>query len=244
MNNKINFKKAFFTGLIIAITFSSVLFNSCNKEDNCSRITCQNGGACLNGACKCPSGFSGTFCEINNGSNNGNNGQQQTNSIVLYKNASFTDIAITVNGNNKTIPFGSSASFTDIANTKIVGTATTSGKTSNNIQVGLKVSWDLSGFFPASGTSTVNINVDNTMFFLKIANVSAKQITKIYVNYGLANQSFDNVIIPNNGTVYNIGYYKAFSNSNIRLESADGTIWNYGVTLPFTNNQSFTFTAK
>ncbi len=40
-----------------------------NQPDPCAAITCQNGGTCNNGTCACPSGFSGTNCEINNNTN-------------------------------------------------------------------------------------------------------------------------------------------------------------------------------
>jgi hypothetical protein len=43
----------------------AVNFNSCKKEkqDPCEGITCQNGGWCYDGSCKCTLGYEGTNCE-------------------------------------------------------------------------------------------------------------------------------------------------------------------------------------
>jgi hypothetical protein len=41
-----------------------MLLTSCEKEDSCSTIECQNGGTCDDGTCNCPDGFIGTSCEI------------------------------------------------------------------------------------------------------------------------------------------------------------------------------------
>ena len=36
--------------------------SSCNKEP-CEEVTCQNGGACNDGSCACPVGFTGSECQ-------------------------------------------------------------------------------------------------------------------------------------------------------------------------------------
>lgn len=48
--------------LIVVLLFA---FTSCSKteKDLCSSVVCNNGGTCVNGICKCPSGYSGTNCE-------------------------------------------------------------------------------------------------------------------------------------------------------------------------------------
>ena len=45
--------------LLIYLSFSLL---AC--KDPCKDIVCNNGGDCLNGTCYCPTGYSGTHCEI------------------------------------------------------------------------------------------------------------------------------------------------------------------------------------
>ncbi len=52
--------------LITAFAFiglsTTVLYTSCEK-DSCLDLKCMNGGACVEGFCRCPSGYEGTECE-------------------------------------------------------------------------------------------------------------------------------------------------------------------------------------
>jgi hypothetical protein len=52
--------------LITALAFfgvaSIVLYSSCT-DDSCTRLKCRNGGTCIDGFCKCPSGYEGQQCE-------------------------------------------------------------------------------------------------------------------------------------------------------------------------------------
>ncbi len=56
----------------LAALFISMLFLSTCRQDPavppaanpCDTVTCQNGGACDNGKCNCPEGYSGAHCEI------------------------------------------------------------------------------------------------------------------------------------------------------------------------------------
>jgi hypothetical protein len=41
---------------------SSALISSCTQNP-CSDVVCKNNGTCREGACACPSGFEGSFCE-------------------------------------------------------------------------------------------------------------------------------------------------------------------------------------
>jgi hypothetical protein len=57
-----NLNKPFF--LLSFILIIAIISVSCNKEDACEKITCMNGGACQDGTCDCPDGFTGDRCEI------------------------------------------------------------------------------------------------------------------------------------------------------------------------------------
>jgi hypothetical protein len=49
------------SSLLTLGVFGAVLYSSCNK-DQCSGVTCANGGTCSGGNCTCPTGWSGTNC--------------------------------------------------------------------------------------------------------------------------------------------------------------------------------------
>ncbi|MEO5592228.1 MAG: hypothetical protein ABIR15_03460 [Chitinophagaceae bacterium] len=204
--------------------------------------------------------FSGTFTNIpiidpNNpqsqcaggGSGSGGTtggGGGTTTTSVSYKNATFTDISITLGGTQKTITPGNSASFSGSANASFSASATTSGKTSNGTQVGSLLQWKLDGNFPVSGTKNTDLNVAADYFFLKLINQSNKTISKLYTNYGLTSQTTENLSIASDGKTYFLGYYKAYSNSNVRAESGT-TYWQWNtLSLTFTQNQSTLVTAN
>ncbi len=55
--------------LLICIIGCTAIIESCQVEpevipDNCTDVTCQNNGICVDATCHCPDGFSGTHCEI------------------------------------------------------------------------------------------------------------------------------------------------------------------------------------
>lgn len=176
-----------------------------------------------------------------NTSNGGNN--NSTNATINYINASFTIVSITINNQTQSIAPGGKVQYTGIAGTTLTGTATTSGQTVQGTLVGNVITWNLSNVFPASGNLNFTLNVGADSFFLKMQNKSSTSIIRLYVNYQLVSQTLDNITVNNDGLLYGIGYYKAFSNSNVRAESAN-SYWYWGpVSLPNTQNQSVTLTA-
>lgn len=56
------YPKILFTALLVCASFFIVTYTACNK-DRCEGVTCQNGGACNDGTCNCPAGYTGTYCE-------------------------------------------------------------------------------------------------------------------------------------------------------------------------------------
>lgn len=163
-----------------------------------------------------------------------------TNSAISFINKTFLPIDITFNGETKTIPFNSSVTFTGKAGNKATGSASCAAKTTSGTQVGLKMQWDLNDTFPASGTSSVNLNVGTDYFFVQITNKSNTPINRLFVNYGLQSQTQDNIVIPADQKLYNIGYYRAYSNSNVRGENINtNSSWSWtNLSLPFTLNQN------
>ncbi len=56
------FTQIFFTAMLTLMAFSVITYTAC-KQDKCKGIACINGGACENGSCICPSGYTGSHCE-------------------------------------------------------------------------------------------------------------------------------------------------------------------------------------
>lgn len=217
---------------ILTIICCILTFASCNKSkdptpDNQSNTSGSSGSTSGSGS-----------------TTGGSTGGGTSTSTITYANASFTSINITVNGVAKTIAVGGNVVYTGTPNAAATGTASTSGKTTSGTIVGNTISWALNSVFPASGNSTNTLNVGGDSFFLKVKNASSKSITKLYVNYGLTPQTLDNVTIANDSQVYSLGYYKAYTNSNVRAENGT-TYWSWNsLNLPFTQNQSVTVTAN
>ena len=169
------------------------------------------------------------------------------NTTLTYSNHTPAPIKVELNGKQSVIlQSGDSIVFTGKPGDELSGGATTSGTTGSGalIGVGEPQNWLLYNVFPSNGNFGTSINADAHFFLLQVINQSAYTITKIYVNYGLAHQSLDNVSIPNDGKTYNIAYYFGFKNSNVRLESGTTYWYQPSLDLPFSQNQVFTFTVN
>jgi PKD repeat protein len=146
---------------------------------------------------------------------------------ITYYNTTQTSLTITVNGQTQTAATNASVTFYGSPNSTATGTALAFGTTSNGAQVGLKLSISINDTFTATGKS-VNLQIGSSFFFLQLKNSWTYPITKVYINYGLADQTLDNITIPNDGQTYGLGYYKGLSNSNVRFEN--GThIWSSNI---------------
>lgn len=226
---RINSKIAVLTAMTTIALFSLIAIQSCKKEDSntdlCNGVSCLNGGNCINGICNCPTGYTGVHCE-----------NKAVTSIILNNNT-FTPITINHNSIIQTIPVGSSITYTGNYGDAFSSTATTFGKTSTGTQIGYAYNWTTTDYFPSSGNKTEELDVDIDAFFLKIQNNSTTPIIKLYIDYGLSDEHIENISIPNDGVVYNIGYYPS---STVNVRGENGTIhwsWN-SITLPATKNQS------
>ncbi|MES2702434.1 MAG: EB domain-containing protein [Bacteroidota bacterium] len=190
----------FSTIIITLLTFGAVVYTSC-KKDRCKELTCQNGSACDNGFCICPSGYSGKFCEIANVT------------AIVYRNNTFTPLLITVGSTTKTVSAGKTTTFYGSYRDTLRATASTQGN------FGQRVTWnDLNRAFPVRDTVNVDVNLPGKFFYLLVTNNTGEPLRDVYVNYGFPEQSLDVLPIPVNVT-YGIGYYKKRYNSNVRLEA-------------------------
>ena len=161
---------------------------------------------------------------------------------ITFNNPVFTDIYITLNGDTKTISPDGSVTFYNVSGSSVYYSAYTYGKTSGGTQIGLQIEWSntltLSG-----GTDSYNLVVGSDKFFLYMRNDGTHVLINLYVNYGLNSETYDNILVPTDNINYRIGYYKAWTNSNVRMYYQDAptayTYWDQGThfTLPWTNNQ-------
>jgi len=217
----------------VIFTFSVMLaataFTSCSKK-KCEGVNCFNGGSCTDGKCNCPAGYKGDFCLV-----------PDTTEIDFYNNT-FTPVNISINYQGQVIPVGGYVAYTGPNGYGAKGSANTSEHNSSGAQVGLQLSWTLNDSFPATKRA-VYINVPSQYFFLKITNTSSYTINEVFVNYGLASQTLDYLAVPDDGNTYDIGYYDAFTNSNLYL-TASNYSWTYNLNLPFTQNQAYNFVAS
>jgi len=170
------------------------------------------------------------------------------NTSITFENPAFTPITITLGGATQTIQPSAKVSFQGKAGSQTTFNASTSGRTSTGDIVGLEITWSSSINFPNSGNTNYPLNVSSNIFFLIVKNNSIRKINKVLVNYQLQSGTTENLAIPNDKQSYRLGYYKAFSNSNVRFENTDvNWYWQFNssdLRLPFTQNQFITLNAN
>ena len=217
-------KAIVFTAIITLLSLGTVLYSSC-KKDHCKTLNCLHDGACSDGFCICPTGYTGTYCEVPN-----------TASVGL-RNKTFTPVVLTVNGVNYTVDTGRTQTFTGGYGDSMSVQGTTHGDF--GITVGIKT---INTAYPISGTIVRDIVVDSGYFFLKVRNENATEpfISQVHVNYLQPGETLDIVHINNDGRTYFVGYYKAYKNTHVRLEKTPNYIDYNNLNLPFTANQSYT----
>ena len=95
-----------------------------------------------------------------------------------------------------------------------------------------------------------DLNIAPGYFLMRVVNNSPARVTYFKVSAGNINYLYDfnDTYIPNNGTKYNLGYFKALSGLNVYMSDANGRHleWNAGSNLSFINtyNQYIDFTYK
>jgi PKD repeat protein len=161
---------------------------------------------------------------------------------IKFNNPVFTSISVTLNSVTKTIAPGSSVTFSSVPGSSVYYSANTKGVTSTGTQVGLQMTWN-GTLTLTGGTTSYDLNVPSSYFFIYITNNGTHTLEKLYVNYNLTSQTYDAIVIANNKVKCALGYYKAWTNSNVRMYWQGSTTtyvyWNQGThfTLPWTNNQ-------
>ncbi len=223
------------TTLVCLSLSTALIYTSCNKA-TCTGVVCENNGTCSAGVCTCPTGYSGTFCE------------NAAASVITFRNNTYTPVSITINGVGQNIPVGGTVAFAGSYGTIASGGASTSASTPYGINtangtIGDVILWNKNIPFPVKDTLRDTLNVGRSYFFLRLVNKSAYGIIDYYVNYLFSyGQYYYDATLPNDGKTYDMGYYLAYSSSNVQTQdSHSGVVWK-AVTLPFTENQAVTVT--
>ncbi len=177
---------------------------------------------------------------------------------LTFNNKIFTPITVTCKGETKTIPVGGSVTYT-VEGTSVTYTANTKGTTSTGSLIGLEMVWDNSVNL-SGGNQSLDLITSSSYFFLKIQNSGYSTLQDLWVNKDLTSElNYPNVTFTWSATsspIYETGYFKAWTNSNIKLSYVplDGLTYYYyllqgstfsspftgNFTLPFTENQSKT----
>ncbi len=166
---------------------------------------------------------------------------------ITFNNTVYTDIDITISGyGTKVAPPGGNVTFNLSGNPgSFTYHAETAGYTTGGTRIGKLVTWDYTNDVSGLTSATYNLNVGSSLFFLRMQNSGTVDLNPLYVNYGTTAQTMDNIVIPKGGTIYRIGYYEAYTNTQVRAYKSgiSGYIyWDQGThfTLPFTSNQTVT----
>ncbi|MBL7994063.1 hypothetical protein JNM05_01715 [bacterium] len=184
-----------------------------------------------------------------NGCTSKTSGSSSKQFDIIFVNNLYTDIALTLTGEGSdVISPGDSVIFTLNENPGSFGyTAETSGETSGGTQIGLLITWNYTDIDVSTlEYKRINLILTSSYFFMRMRNNGSHVLSPIYVNYGLTDQTMDNISIPFDNVLYNIGYYRAFSNTQVRgywTGTTTYAYWDQGThfTFPGTNNQMVTF---
>jgi hypothetical protein len=156
--------------------------------------------------------------------------------VIEFKNNTTTPIYMEIDGHTDTIRSLSSFNYKGTKNSRVKFKAYTYWTNTAGGLLGRKLEWNIDTVVHADGNFTYPMNIASNYFMLKITNNSSADVNFITVNgedYG--NKDEMKIKIPNDGKVYNLGYYKIFTNTKIE-------VWNTSnYYLKWTNGSNLTF---
>jgi PKD repeat protein len=133
---------------------------------------------------------------------------------VTFNNPIYTDIYVTLNGITLTITPGGSVTFYSLTGSSVSYSAYTYGTTNIGSQIGLELDWNYTINLPG-GNISYNLITSSSYFFLFMVNEGSHNLTPLYVNYGLSDETVDYILIPDDGVEYSTGYYDANENTEV-----------------------------
>ena len=257
-------KKILFAFVLMLSAFTAILYTSCQKDPTCSGV-CLNGGSCINGVCRCLTGYFGLQCQY---------------AKLIYKNNTYTTACLSIKtkhvGINSTshdtviyIKSSATAEYygnpydTAIVNAYTFGPFGPTGDPSKDNQFGVTVYWDnLRTTFLPSGPVYVNLDISPDFFFLQINNqfappIGSNNINNIDVNTDFTNTSVDTVIqsnihpsqqlhvngsftVINDSAIHNVGYFGSTHGTSVYVScAASGSLPKTYLPLSLTWDQSY-----
>lgn len=166
-------------------------------------------------------------------------------------NPLYTAIDVTIdNSSTGTVQAGESTIFEFNGVQGVVNVyAETAGQTNNGDMIGIPLFWNFSVDLTGLSYASRELYLSSDYLFIYITNTGSKGLTPFYVNYGLADEVQDNILIPNDGVTYSTGYYPVHSNTVV-LAFLQGTenyvYWDESVNpfIPWSENQAVHLTSN
>ncbi|NOQ25576.1 MAG: PKD domain-containing protein [Bacteroidales bacterium] len=134
--------------------------------------------------------------------------------VVQFNNPLFTDIYVTIGSETKSMAPDSYVQFVQINDNNFTYYADTYGETIGGTIIGEEIFWEET--LSIANYSSYDLILGSDFIFLYINNSSNDVYYPIYVNWGTDYQTEDEVTIPSDQTIYQLGYYFAFNNMEVR----------------------------
>ena len=249
---------------------TAVFYTSCKKDPQCSSI-CLNGSSCVNGSCRCLSGYYGSQCQYTQIVYQNNTQTSVKLSIHIVHgttDASARDTVMYIAAHTTAAYYGIPALDTFKApGDTVYATAYTYGPfgptgSSHDVLFGESITWSpIKTGFTKHGTVFVAIDVRPDYFFVQVINNNVPpkgslNVIGIDVNNTLL-ASYDTIqntsgavplyyggafAVVNDSLPHNVGYFGSAFASTVTTTDATGYVITHYCSLPFTWNQVYVMT--
>ena len=136
--------------------------------------------------------------------------------VVVVRSKAYPDIEYKYNTNYFTIKPDLSKIFRDIEEAEYYYYAKAYGTDAEGGQLGEEITWN-NNLSLETDTTMVELGTDTDYFYLYIINSGSKNYGPITINYGNSDAKTENILFPNNGALYRVGYYKTHYNTSIKF---------------------------
>lgn len=162
--------------------------------------------------------------------------------LVTFKNNGHAPMDFTVSGyGTKSADPGGSTSFAVAPGIQYYSVYTIGSYKGSDVGISLSITNDTLNI--SNNPRTINININANYFFLYYTNALTVNVYPLEVNYGTTAQMTEYITIPNDNIQYGLGYYEAYTNTEIRFYTNYPSQYQYAIqgthfTFSWTTNQS------